>query len=150
VQRIGGYREAFGAANDIDLWCRVAETGRLILVQQECLMEYRIHPGQISAAKFMQARAQYEWTRACAIARRTGKPEPSWDSFFAGLREKPWFSRVNRMRKTRAKYLYREAGVRYACGQRFGAAWRFAFAVFLQPGYVLSRARHQFVRKPAK
>ncbi len=46
VERLGGYREAFGASNDIDLWARVAETGRLILVQQEYLMEYRVHPAQ--------------------------------------------------------------------------------------------------------
>jgi glycosyltransferase involved in cell wall biosynthesis len=150
VQRLGGYREPYGAANDIDLWCRIAEAGSLILVQQEYLMEYRVHPGQISAAKFLQARTQYEWTRACARARRSGQPEPTWDAFVAGLQARPWPTRLNHERKTRAKYLYREAGVHYACGHRLGALWRLACACALQPGYAFGRVRNQFVFRSTK
>jgi glycosyltransferase involved in cell wall biosynthesis len=142
VQRLGGYREAFGAANDIDLWCRIAEAGSVILVQQERLMEYRVHPGAISNS-FDAARIKYEWARACAIARRSALPEPTWESFIAERDAKPLLHRINRARKTRAKAAYRQAGLDYICGHRLRAAWRFGIAALLQPAYALRRITGQ-------
>jgi glycosyltransferase involved in cell wall biosynthesis len=144
--RTGGYRSAFGAANDIDLWCRMAEAGSLVLVQQEYLMEYRIHPGQISAGKFFEARMQYEWARASAVARRAGWPEPSWEEFLARWKSAPWSRRLNRARKTHAKFLYRQAGLEFACGNRLGAIVKMAGASLLQPSYALGRLRGQALR----
>jgi len=146
--RLGGYRSAFGAANDIDLWCRMAEAGSLVLVQQELLMEYRIHPGQISARKFFEARRQYEWARACAVARRAGKAEPTWEVFQAAWQGAPRLVRLNRARKTRAKYFYREAGVEFACGRRVRAAIKMAAAALLQPGYAFRRLAGQRLAQP--
>lgn len=142
VQRLGGYREAFGAANDIDLWCRIAEASSVILVQQERLMEYRVHPGAISNS-FYAARIKYEWARACAIARRSGHTEPTWECFIADWNTKPLLHRLNRARKTHAKACYRQAGLDYVCGHRLSAAWRFGIATLLQPAYALRRLAGQ-------
>lgn len=146
VAALGGYREEFGAANDIDLWARVAEAGGMILVQQEYLMEYRIHPGQISAAKFAEARKQYEWCRSCAKARRAGTPPMAWKTFCDEWDSTPWPARINRWRKLRAKHLYRDAGVRFACGSTLGAVVEFAAAALLQPGYAFRRVAGQLSR----
>ena len=145
--RLGGYRAPFGAANDIDLWARIAETGALVLVQQERLMEYRVHPGQISASKFMEQRMQYEWARACSRARRAGQSEPAMEAFLAAQSSAPWLTRWNRSRKTRAKYFYRQAGLHHICGQRGRALFEFAGAALLQPGYALNRLRGQMLRR---
>src|SRR5579884_2434421 len=67
---VGGYREQFGPAHDVDLWSRIADTGALILVQPEFLMEYRVHPNSMSARMFDIARLKKQWSRACMIARR--------------------------------------------------------------------------------
>src|SRR5689334_2912755 len=85
VEEVGGYREAFKSANDMDLWNRISERGHLILVQPEYLMEYRIRSGSITAGKFLEVRLKYEWVRACMSARRVGLPEPDWVTF---LRER--------------------------------------------------------------
>jgi glycosyltransferase involved in cell wall biosynthesis len=138
ILRLGGYREAFGGCNDIDLWARVAESGHLILVQQEYLLEYRVHPNQ-TTARFMENRLRYEWTRACALARRTSRPEPTWEEFLAIWNGAPLWRRMDRARKARAKYFYRQSGMEYVCGRRLAAAWNFAGAVVLQPGYALRR-----------
>lgn len=138
VLQVGGYREPFGAANDIDLWCRMAEAGSTVLVQQERLMEYRVHPGQISAG-FFAARQKYEWARACALARRSGKPEPAWEAFLADWEAQPFLRRLNRARKTSAKAHYRQAGMDYICGHKLQAAAQFATAALLQPDYALRR-----------
>lgn len=138
VQAVGGYRGDFGAANDIDLWCRMAEAGSIILVQQERLMEYRIHPGAISS-NFFAARQKYEWARACALARRSGRPEPAWEEFLRSWQDQPLAIRLNRARKTRAKAFYRQAGLDFVLGRRVRALAGFALASALQPGYALRR-----------
>ena len=145
AQRLGGYREPFGAANDIDLWCRIAEAGSVILVQQERLMEYRVHPGAISNS-FYTARIKYEWVRACAHARRNGRPEPTWEEFSAEWDAKPLLHRLNRARKTCAKASYRQAALDYICGHRLRAAWRFSIAALLQPAYALRRLAGQRIK----
>ena len=138
VDKVGNYREPYGGANDIDLWARVAETGRAILVQQEYLMEYRVHPAQ-GTARFMENRMRYEWARASALARRAGKPEPAWEAFLREWNEAPWLRRVDRARKTRAKYFYRQAGLDFACGRKARAIAGLAAAAVLQPDYTLKR-----------
>lgn len=143
IRSVGGYREFFGAANDIDLWARVAESGGLILVQQELLMEYRIHPDQISAAKFTEARMKYEWSRECSRARRSGLAEPSWAQFVTSWDSVSLPTKLNRWRKLHSKRLYRDAGVRFACGHRTSAVWRFICAAALQPSYAVKRITGQ-------
>ena len=146
IHRLGSYREEFGAANDIDLWCRVAETGATILVQQELLMEYRVHPGAISAS-FKPARLKYEWARVCAIARRAGRAEPSWEQFLAEWNGKPFIQRLNRSRKILAKAKYRQAALDFVCGNRFKAGFEFLSAVCLQPVYAIGRLAKQRLKK---
>ena len=85
---LGGYREAFYPAEDIDLWARISERG-MILVQPEYLMEYRVHAAQSVAQSFLLARMKYEWSRVCMRARRSSEPEPSWEQFLAELESAP-------------------------------------------------------------
>jgi glycosyltransferase involved in cell wall biosynthesis len=143
VNQVGGYRSQFAAANDIDLWARIAETGALVLVQQEYLMEYRVHAAQISAG-FSAARLKYEFARVCARARRSSKPEPSWEEFLLQWQSAPWPRRLDRWRKTRAKEFYRAGGLRYATGQPLRAAFNLVGATLLQPSYALRRLRGQW------
>lgn len=71
---VGGYREQFAVAQDIDLWLRLGERGRLANVP-EILLKYRHHFG---AASWRQHRRQMEM--ADTILReaytRRGQPVP--------------------------------------------------------------------------
>ncbi len=149
VLAAGGYREAFGAANDIDLWARISEQGRVILVQPEYLIEYRVHPGAIGSRKLLEARLKFEWARACLIARRAGLPEPAWEAFLQNWRSAPLAQRLNRQRKFVAKACYRRAGERYLSGGMIKSAGWFAVAALLQPGYALGRVRGQLLKRGA-
>ena len=143
---VGGYREEFGPAHDVDLWSRIADTGALILVQPECLMEYRVHAASMSARMFQIARLKTQWSRACMIARRSGKPEPSWEDFEATNKAAPWWRRLNQWRKGNAKRLYRQSGLRFITGHRLLALLDIALAGFLQPIYAAGRLRRQLLR----
>lgn len=147
VTMLGGYREPFGGANDIDLWNRISERGHLILVQPEYLMEYRIHSAAISSGKFLDSRLKYEWVRVCMIARRSGKPEPAWEDFLQGWRSVGFFKRVNRHRKALAKMYYRLGGENFITGKKIRGGLFFAFSALLQPRYAVRRLSGQLMRR---
>ena len=86
VVEVGGYRAEFNPAEDIDLWARLSERG-LLLVQPECLMEYRVHSASAMGQQHQKARLKHEWARLCMIARRSDRPEPTWSQF-----ESQWHS----------------------------------------------------------
>jgi glycosyltransferase involved in cell wall biosynthesis len=142
---MGGYREAFYPAEDIDLWARISERG-MILVQPEYLMEYRVHATQSVTQSFLLARMKYEWSRVCMAARRSSEPEPTWEQFLADWNGQAWPHRLNRWRKITAKRLYRQAGFHWISGRRLLAAGEFGSGTVLQPRYTLSRLKGQLLR----
>jgi glycosyltransferase involved in cell wall biosynthesis len=78
--RVGGYREAMAPAEDVDLWLRLGEVGRLANVP-EVLAKYRVHDRSISQAQRERqlACARRAAEEACdrrGIARRPARAEP--------------------------------------------------------------------------
>jgi glycosyltransferase involved in cell wall biosynthesis len=147
VLALGGYRQEFWPAEDIDLWNRLAEKGHLILVQPEVLMKYRIHTGSASTSRFMFTRMKYEWGRQCMLARRSGGTEPLWEEFTSSWSKLPWFKKLNRNRKIYAKSYYHEAGHDCLRGDYCRAFPKLAMALFFQPAYVLPRLKAQVFTK---
>ncbi len=143
LERVGGYRTAFEPANDGELWNRISEIGP-ILIQQEYLVEYRVHSQSLSAQSFLKMRMKHDWIRASMRARRQGDPEPSWQEFLRQWNAEPVYRRINRRRKISAKRHYRQAGLHYACGRRGRAALDLFAAVVMQPAYVLPRLKQQW------
>jgi glycosyltransferase involved in cell wall biosynthesis len=47
VLEVGGYREAFKACEDYDLWLRLRDKGQFANIQEN-LLQYRIHSGQVT------------------------------------------------------------------------------------------------------
>lgn len=142
LEEVGGYRPQFGAANDIDLWCRISDRN-LILVQAECLMEYRIHGGSLSAQSYELARLKHLWARDSMIARRSSQPEPLWEQFLAGRNAAPWWVRLDRWRKLHAKRLYRQAGQHRVSSRPALALLEMGAAAVLQPDYTIPRLKGQ-------
>jgi glycosyltransferase involved in cell wall biosynthesis len=50
VLRVGGYRQEMAAAEDLDLFLRLAEVGRIENLP-DCLLHYRLHPASIGHAR---------------------------------------------------------------------------------------------------
>jgi glycosyltransferase involved in cell wall biosynthesis len=68
---VGGYRQEFEPAEDLDLWLRLAEVGQIANVP-EALVRYRIHPESVSQQR-RKAQSQAVWraVRSAAIRRST-------------------------------------------------------------------------------
>jgi hypothetical protein len=73
VREAGGYREIYPYAEDLDLWLRLGERGRLANLPQ-VVLRYRCHIGGVSVTK---AKLQGESARACVLdaLRRRGLPD---------------------------------------------------------------------------
>jgi len=78
VRKVGGYRAAFRAAEDYDLWLRMAEAGE-IAVLPEVLVEYRIHETNLSRRDAIRQSFSVRLAQHCADARRRGARDPSAD-----------------------------------------------------------------------
>lgn len=141
--KVGGYREEFKQANDIDLWGRIADAGGLILVQEEYLMKFRVHGGSNTSQSFRNARLKYQWARYCMRARRAGKPEPAWEAYVAERENAPLWKRLNRWRKTNARQLYRQSAQDLISRRAARAVIEICAATLLQPTYTLPRLKGQ-------
>jgi glycosyltransferase involved in cell wall biosynthesis len=146
LNEAGGYRQEFGPANDIDLWARLCESGALILVQDEFLMEYRVHMGSETAQDFEHSRLKYQWARDCMRARRGGLTEPLWETYLDGRQHASWWKRLNRWRKTNARRLYRQSAQNLISRRSIRALIEMAMATLLQPTYTVPRLKGQLLK----
>jgi hypothetical protein len=72
---VGGYRKVVTAAEDYDLWLRMAEKFELANLR-DVVLKYRIHPSQVSIRKARQMAISSTAARAAAILRKAGRPDP--------------------------------------------------------------------------
>jgi glycosyltransferase involved in cell wall biosynthesis len=140
VLAVGGYREAFTVTDDADLWMRLLEAGRLVLVQPEFLLSYRVHSGSASVRKSLRMCHETRWVGACSTARRRGLAEPTFEQFKALEAQDPWRIRMARFAEERAQVYYKAAVDAYASRDLPRTAWALAISSFWYPGRALRLA----------
>jgi glycosyltransferase involved in cell wall biosynthesis len=145
VLAAGGYRPEFWPADDFDLWARIAEQDHLILVQQEYLVQYRIHGASISIAAAAKAGLHVRWAKECALRRRRGLNEPTYEQFREIDQSRPLLARANRHRKDLAKVLFKQALYDYSMSRYVRAGAVMAAACLLRPGFALPRLYSRFL-----
>ncbi|MGB6199058.1 MAG: glycosyltransferase family A protein [Candidatus Acidiferrales bacterium] len=72
---VEGYRAAFSPAEDYDLWIRISERWQLANLK-DVVLQYRIHPQQVSMRKQREQTLGVLAARASAELRRNGRPDP--------------------------------------------------------------------------
>lgn len=75
IMALGGYRLGFDAAEDYDLWLRVAEIGKIANLPQTFL-RYRRHGAQIGAVRKLRQSYSHDLALLCSMERRKGRPDP--------------------------------------------------------------------------
>jgi Glycosyl transferase family 2 len=71
----GGYRKALVDADDYDLWLRISEKSQLANLST-CILQYRIHPDQVSIKGMRHQKECVLAARAAAALRGEGLPDP--------------------------------------------------------------------------
>jgi Glycosyl transferase family 2 len=74
-QAAGGYRKALVDADDYDLWLRISERSQLANLKT-CVLQYRIHPDQVSIKGMRHQKECVLAARAAAALRSEGLPDP--------------------------------------------------------------------------
>ncbi|MRR37637.1 glycosyltransferase, partial [bacterium] len=98
VLALGGYREQFVLAEDVDLWIRTAGAGHLMLKVDEPLLLYRLHGASLTMTRNAEQRRHQRWAEACGKARKKGETEPSLDEFMLWENKRPWAERFRAYR----------------------------------------------------
>jgi hypothetical protein len=75
VRRIGGYRAAFQAAEDYDLWLRMVEAGGVANLA-DCLTQYRRHDANLSCRDAIRQSFSVRLAQRSAACRRSGAGDP--------------------------------------------------------------------------
>lgn len=139
-RRVGGYRDAFRVAQDLDLWSRMAETG-LCLATPNILYQARLTKESISS---LNQREQMRAARAillCAEARREGREESFILERLRGVKVKKRSAMTGRMQEARFYYF---VGSMLRERESHHAAAYFLRALFSWPLY--PRAWFRFLR----
>lgn len=80
LRRLGGYRTAFPAAQDYDLWLRLLDDGARLQNLDAPLTHYRVHDDAVSFAGKPRQLRYARLARRASEARRAGEPEPLGDA----------------------------------------------------------------------
>lgn len=123
-EALGGYREVFTVAQDLDLWKRLHEVSS-VLAMPEILYESRMFPDSISVRRRALQLAVAALILEGARCRRAGLPEPDYRALMPEREEQsPGASRYEM-----ARYDYFVGGClskidTRAAARHFGRAWR--------------------------
>lgn len=88
ILAMGGYRP-YRHGQDKDLWNRLAEMGHVIVVQDEMLMEYRLHSSSSGMKDTMKMYRSHLWGQENIRRRRSNQPEVTFDEFAAQQQQIP-------------------------------------------------------------
>ena len=76
ARRLGGYRAAFRAAEDYDLWLRMAEAGHIANLADD-LTQYRRHDSNLSRIDAIRQSFSVRLAQRSAASRRSGAGDPA-------------------------------------------------------------------------
>lgn len=149
---IGGYRTEYEPSEDIDLWNRLSERGP-VLVVPEYLMDYRLHTGSVvsrilhreAATERWICNLKREWVDASMLARRAGKPEPTWDKFLGAWQSAPPWRRFHQNRRLLVEILSRTGREDLASGRRLRGLTKLAVSALLRPTHLATLVKRRVV-----
>jgi glycosyltransferase involved in cell wall biosynthesis len=143
-ERLGGFDPAFqGAAEDLDLWTRVAYRYPATVVQ-EVLTNVRISSNSTSMSKHRQIQLNTEWIRANLRRGMGGLPALNRVEFEMWFNAQPNALRSRLERKWRAEYLFRVGGHELLEGRTISAARYFVLSGLTLPGAFAKKLRQHF------
>jgi len=80
VRRLGGYRQQFRHAEDIDLWLRILDHAKICNLPDK-LMFYRSNPSGVRLTKILEAAHSSAYAFDCYLRRINGLPERTYEDF---------------------------------------------------------------------
>jgi glycosyltransferase involved in cell wall biosynthesis len=138
--KVGGLRANFWPCDDVDFANRTMEAGFPLIIIQEFLMKYRMHPYATTTKKPLHVFDMYGYVGHCNKMRRTGRPEITFEEYVAE-REKAetWWVAFNRKRYNYAQIYFRHAAYEIMSKHYLKFMLQVSLSSFLSPKYVFKK-----------
>lgn len=143
--KAGCYNPKLDAAQDVDLWNRMAAFGAILTLVQPLLL-YRVHNQSISMEKFFQQRTVAEYVRARNKHYLQKRGHLTLERYLAERQQEPAALRLLRTMDNHSRYYYRKAGLSYGEGRKDEMAKALIVAAALNPFYTGGRLWRQMIR----
>jgi glycosyltransferase involved in cell wall biosynthesis len=114
---LGGYSTEYGAADDFDFFCRMADLG-VVINLPEPLVYYRKRAGSVQLDRFWDQRQGVLRLSENQRRRAAGQPPVSSEEFAARLASAPAMERFKRRKDGLGMYYYRSGAAHMVNGRR--------------------------------
>jgi glycosyltransferase involved in cell wall biosynthesis len=142
LRSIGGFRQSYYPADDLDLECRLSQVGK-VLILREPLVAYRFQTGASTYRVFADMREKSHWARNSYWRRLQGLPELTLEQFRLAQANDLW-SRMGRYCRDFSKLHMRIAGQRFLDGRNLAAFAHLVQAILADPSDIVGRIGRYF------
>jgi glycosyltransferase involved in cell wall biosynthesis len=129
-EAVGGYSTEYGAADDFDFFCRMAELG-VVINLPEPLVYYRKRAGSVQLARFWDQRQGVMRLTENQRRRACGQAPVGPEEFAARLASGPVWERVRRRKQVWGMYYYRIGATDMVNGRRLRGGLELGLASIL-------------------
>jgi glycosyltransferase involved in cell wall biosynthesis len=133
---VGGYHKQFVYSEDADLWNRLLECGKKMVIYPEKLAAYRIHGNASSMTQLHELNSRFGYVKFCIKERRSGKRELTYEEYRA-IKQKV-YRRINNYRKDLSRCHLKIGVVAYSNKQYFKFVWHMLLLSILNPSRMIS------------
>lgn len=139
VIEVGGYDGQYWPSDDIELFNRLAENNKGVVVMPEVLMKYRIHGSSVMTSRYFYMIRKLDWVIDCIMKRRVGEKPVTLPQYLESLSSRPVTKKLNWYRKRYANFYMRNAGFHAGSKKYLKATLNLAGATLLNPVNMLPR-----------
>ncbi|MEJ8800532.1 glycosyltransferase family 2 protein [Pontibacter sp. H249] len=143
----GGLRTEMTPCEDLDFFNRLVEKGFSLVIIQEELMKYRLHPTAATSSNPMRMYNMMNYTTNCIYRRRAGKPERTFEEYMAIKQQDSWWTRLNRKRFTYSQLYFRNAGTSYISREYLRFVYLLFLASLLSPNHILYKVNNLIAKR---
>lgn len=138
---VGKYNP-YPAAEDLDLFTRMAENGDILVIPEKILLKVRIHGSSVTANSKRSLLNQNftGWVAKSAINRQKGEPLQTYEAYVAEQKSEPWFTRLKIKRAQYAMFYYKRATLDYSNKKYLSFAFNMTRAICYNPSKIFVKA----------
>lgn len=137
--KVGGLRKAFLPCDDVDFFNRFMEAGYTLIIIQDILMKYRLHPNSYTEREPLHIFDTIGYVGYCNTLRRTGQAEISFEAFMAIRKTDSNWLTFNRKRYNYSQIYFRRAAYEMMSRNYIHSMWQFFIAAILSPTHVFKK-----------
>lgn len=141
---IGGLNQKFWPSDDLDFINRLIDDGKNVIILQQALMKYRIHPQSITSRKRWYMFNVHGYTVHCIGLRRCGKPEITFEEYLALIKKNtPRITRIKLKMHQYAIFFHRKAGFNLYEKKYAGFLFQIMIATMMDYKYVTASFKNR-------